>query len=287
MKTKLLLIAGILFFILLFLLYIRIFLFSANTTRLRRISQQISGSFAEFRDRPDVFSFPENILSERGEPLLSWRVAFLLEREEYYHPKISLWRENEPTFRINESWQSTNNEEAAKTKPNFCFYPYYLDSKINTMTCLVRIKEIAEFKKANPDSIILGKKALLIIVDPKFAVPWTSPRDISWKDLASGKVKPYMELGAICYARASDYAFFSDNNYPKTFSEWQNFCGVSEQVTQINLLENESLLINDETVLIQPISSAPKPQVSDAISGENPESDRFDTTKSVDSLDEK
>ena len=40
-------------------------------------------------------------------------------------------------------------------------------------------------------------------------------------------------------------------------------------------------------VLVHPISSAPKPQVSDAISGENSEIEQTDTTKSVDSLDEK
>ena len=34
-------------------------------------------------------------------------------------------------------------------------------------------------------------------------------------------------------------------------------------------------------VLAQPISSAPKPQVSDAISGENPESEQIDAKESV------
>ena len=43
----------------------------------------------------------------------------------------------------------------------------------------------------------------------------------------------------------------------------------------------------EQTVVVQPISSAPKPQVSDAISGENSEVEQIDTTKSVDSLDEK
>jgi len=37
----------------------------------------------------------------------------------------------------------------------------------------------------------------------------------------------------------------------------------------------------------RPISPTPKPQVSDAISGENSEVEQIDTTKSVDSLDEK
>ena len=40
-------------------------------------------------------------------------------------------------------------------------------------------------------------------------------------------------------------------------------------------------------VVVQPVSSAPKPQVSDAISRENSETEHFDTKQSVDSLDEK
>ena len=43
----------------------------------------------------------------------------------------------------------------------------------------------------------------------------------------------------------------------------------------------------NETVVAQPISSAPKPQVSDAISGENLDSERIDTMKSVDDSGEK
>ena len=41
------------------------------------------------------------------------------------------------------------------------------------------------------------------------------------------------------------------------------------------------------TAFVQPISSAPKPQVSDAISGENSEVEHVDTKQSVDNLDEK
>jgi hypothetical protein len=43
----------------------------------------------------------------------------------------------------------------------------------------------------------------------------------------------------------------------------------------------------DNGVLVQPISSDPSPQVSDAISEENPESGHFDTKQSDDDLDEK
>ena len=47
------------------------------------------------------------------------------------------------------------------------------------------------------------------------------------------------------------------------------------------------ILSCSEAVLDQPISSVPKPQVSDAISGENQEVEQVDTTKSVDGSDEK
>ena len=41
------------------------------------------------------------------------------------------------------------------------------------------------------------------------------------------------------------------------------------------------------SVFVHPVSSAPKPQVSDAISGENSEVEQTDAKKSVDDSDEK
>ena len=54
-----------------------------------------------------------------------------------------------------------------------------------------------------------------------------------------------------------------------------------------SLFINVMLFLATSAVLVYPISSVPKPHVSDGISGENPESEQIDTKESVDDSGEK
>jgi hypothetical protein len=166
-------------------------------------------------------------------PLLSWRVAFLQPPgpTDLSEKPLLEYRNTFSRFDLRENWLSLQNAEASKRKPGFYFFPYFLETQDNTLTCMVLIKEIAEWKRSgNYDKEQIEEKALVILVDPKNAVPWTAPNtDVSWKDLASGKIKPFMDSknGYIYYLKAWNLSY-GRLECPKTYEDWERLCGVPE-----------------------------------------------------------
>ena len=188
--------------------------------------QQITNSLRDLSFGYVVYpeGFPENITSEDGKELLSWRVAFYLKN-------LQILRHGEANFDLAEPWTSETNQEAAIKRPFFCFNPYDRECKYEMKTCLVCIKEIAELRKKDPHNEILRNKAIFVLVDPEYAVPWTAPEDISWKDLASGKIKLYVPYGTVIhYVKANNFEQDYTKDIPKTFDEWKDFCGIDEDV---------------------------------------------------------
>ena len=172
------------------------------------------------------FGFPDNlpddIVDEAGTPILSWRVAF-----SETLPQTGLYgdEDNPPGIPIDVSkpWNDPENLEAAKWKPPCYFHPDDFNGETVATTCLVRIRETHEkIKKGTLDEKD-KKKAYLVLVDPEDSVLWTKPYDVSWKELASGKVKllkdPYL-----FYVDAERRTWRLDK-LPETHDEWVEFCG--------------------------------------------------------------
>ena len=177
------------------------------------------------------FGFPPNdITDSNGLPLLSWRVAFLQEISRCGEYGDILSR-----FNFQENWLSPQNLEASKQRPNFYFYPYYLEKSKPTLTCMVLVKEIADWKRSgNYGKGHIQDKALVILIDPEYAVPWTAPTtDVSWQDLANGKIKPFVTNGYIHYLKAWDLLPETGAaKCPESYEEWENLCGVPSWVIE-------------------------------------------------------
>lgn len=172
------------------------------------------------------FGFPDNlpddIVDEAGTPILSWRVAFseTLRQEGFYDDE-----DNPPGIPIDVSkpWNDPENLAAAKWKPPCYFHPDDFTGETVSTTCLVRIRETHEkIKKGELDEKD-KKKAYLVLVDPENSVLWTKPYDVSWKELASGKVKLLKDQYQF-YMNAEGQVWRLDK-FPETHDEWVEFCG--------------------------------------------------------------
>jgi hypothetical protein len=202
-----------------------------------RLHNMLNQYHRSFEDNEEYDFIPQDILSKDGTPLLSWRVALWMEST----------MEKDIRFNLNAPWDSTENFQYTLTlnRPRYYMYPNRLDRKRkNIKTCALLIKEIAdELHKNFPPTDTTQKekleqikdKAFLIIVDPKYAVTWTEPKDISWKELASGQVKPYTvktkEGNKIYYLSYKHQYGISYKHLiePTSYEEWEEFCGLSTQ----------------------------------------------------------
>ena len=164
----------------------------------------------------DSFILPDDIVSEDGEPLLSWRVALALLDARVSTSGLGTC---DFPFKLDEPWDSPYNIPALEKKPQFCFFPYKDKGKNKGKTCLVRIKEVHEALKAGYDFGDDSRAAYVIFVDPESSVPWTRPQDVSIKDLASGKVKLFPTLCSFYGDVNCGGRYLNDEDIPRTEDE--------------------------------------------------------------------
>jgi hypothetical protein len=112
-------------------------------------------------------------------------------------------------------------------KPPWYYYPYY--SKKHRRSCVVGIEEIMSLDKGMMIQDVFKKKAIIVVIEPEHAINWTEPKDISWKDLANGKIKPfYYKNGYIMYIKIGDCTV-ETKRIPSSYLEWQQLCGITEE----------------------------------------------------------
>jgi hypothetical protein len=208
-----------------------------NSQALRQLSRAIE-TYSEDNYRyggSETGFLPEDVISQEGEYLLSWRAA-LWKQYNTYPDK------NTPQLNMSEPWYSQTN---LRVPPGMFGFPYQYRHKLKMKTCVVMIKEIAdEIRKYQSKPIETRKKvfnrlkgkAVVIILDPKYAVHWTEPVDISWKDLATGRVEPYKVRGSdrLMYIYCLRYeallgVFRVKTVCPNSYKEWEELCGLSTQ----------------------------------------------------------
>lgn len=212
---------------------------SFRTTRALRLHSQFQETTQYFQpwEITGPLLLPENILSSSGEPLLSWRLPYLFEID-FFNGKrriVSSFDENNriSSFDVTKPWNDKSNEHLLNSRPHFYFYPYYLEPKsesepLGNETCLLRVEEIHEKIKAGTLQEGEEEKAYLVVVEPEYAVPWTKPQDVSWKDLASGKVQLFTGgFSWIRYYNTQGRLRYLDK-MPETLEEWREFCGVDD-----------------------------------------------------------
>lgn len=169
---------------------------------------------------------PEDVVDESGMPVISWRAVYyeMLQKEGMESAPLNL-------LDFSKSWDNPSNLAAASAKPDFFFHPK--DSIANgygPLTCVVRIRETHEKIK---EGTLLEKekdKAYLVVVNPEYAVFWTKPYDVSWKELSSGKVELFKNkyTDKICYVTA-DLSHMKSIKCPKNIEEWRSFCGYEDE----------------------------------------------------------
>ena len=169
--------------------------------------------------------FADDIVDSDGEPILSWRVVCANSIKD-----AGEWNPTRP-IDVSKPWHDDDNMKASKCKP-YCFRflsnlnsDGYDDEGREETTCLARIKEIHEqLKTGAATREELAGKAYLVLLAPEYAFRWTKPYDVSWKDLASGKVKLREDSAYLTVDGCSPYL----EEPPKTLEEWRDFCGVDD-----------------------------------------------------------
>jgi hypothetical protein len=178
-----------------------------------------------------------NIDSSDTEPLLSWRVDLLQYSPEHKSQALFI------KFNLKNPWNGEQNKDLLQLRPSWYYYPYYM--KEQQKTCILGIEEIMQLPQIPKVQEIVRDKAIIIVCSHEFAVEWTSPVDISWKDLANGKIKPYLlRKNYLCYIKAGNGEFTSQL-IPKSFAEWQVICGLTEEEqNNLSTIIREYYLIN-------------------------------------------
>ena len=248
-------------------------------------------------------------------PLISWRYRIL--------PQLTILR---PELRVNEKWNSPNNQynlELAfrnitksalfkRTPKDEPIIIHLDDVFVNDVYCYEY--ESSKYKSSHDEKTnilaIVGPrtafdpnlsivewesfpKTALALVEVHSDVHWTEPCDIEVNDLLNNKKSLRYNFGMKSDQNGFFVCFFDLTvMYLKKDTPMQ-LLGLlatiegAEKNDRYELLNRYILETFKKDTLAPLTSSAPKLQVSDAISGENLDSERIDTTKSVDSLDEK
>ncbi len=133
-------------------------------------------SFHNYASRHDD-ALPQDIRSERGKPLLSWRVAILpfIEQEELYNQ-----------FKLDESWDSPHNRKLLPKMPR-CYFLDFVKSAPGfthiqgfagpgTLFDPTRKLPLTFNKVANAD----GTSCTIYLAIAATPVPWTKPQDIEY-----------------------------------------------------------------------------------------------------------
>ena len=138
---------------------------------------------------------PDDVCDPTGEPILSWRTVVSDELS------IPIPPEEQSDVDPRAPWDSPENLKAAKKKPVRFNYPQKNDRSDSTLTRVLRVREVHDRLKeialrrdpAAVDAPSLDRALInvpyLVLVESEHAVPWTSPRDLSWRDLVDGRVK--------------------------------------------------------------------------------------------------
>ena len=166
----------------------------------------------------EKYLLPDDIVSESNKPLLSWRVAHLIDSS------TNVNELGDFQFSMNEPWNSPSNIPALKIKPPFVFFPAKGKKNKQGDTCLSRINEVHELLKNGYSFDDNSEAAYLIIVDAAFSVPWTKPQDVSLKDLIKGNVRLFTDAyPAYCDVHGR---FRYLDKVPENEKEWLNLCGM-------------------------------------------------------------
>ncbi len=198
---------------------------------IRQAMQTISTAYRyEMNDRHGTSNYMrrvsilQNVANNEGCEILSWRAKIL--EYAFDGESVSLFQKVDYTS----AWNSTQNMEFLQLRPQWCYYPYY--SKESRKTCVVGIREILSLPRTQQILNVVKDKAIILVVAPEYAVEWTRPVDVSWEDLAKGKIAPYWpsdkDKDSLFYIRAGDGASLC-RSIPKTFDEWRAFCGITEE----------------------------------------------------------
>ena len=133
--------------------------------------KQMGLAFFNYHDRNN--SFPGNIVSKQGKPLLSWRVAILpyLEQDTLYKK-----------FKLDEPWDSPTNKALLKEMPIVYACPSrpspepgmtFYQGWSGPMTLFADPRQPTAIQK-----IIDGTSNTIAITEAKTPVPWTKPEDM-------------------------------------------------------------------------------------------------------------
>jgi Protein of unknown function (DUF1559) len=140
---------------------------------LKQIAQAMHGHHAS------INTFPRPaILSDKGEPLLSWRVAILpfIEQQELYDK-----------FKRDERWDSPHNKALLKEMPGVYRCPIRTKPEPFTTSYRLLVGKGALFendKDIGVADVTDGSANTLLIVESAEAVPWTKPDELPFNPAA-------------------------------------------------------------------------------------------------------
>ena len=146
---------------------------------------------------------PDDVLSETGEPTLSWRAVLTQEYRDEFVDQV------DAVVDLTKAWDDRANLPALKRRPVVFSCPNgRAKGKENkTKTRVLRVKEVHE--KLVEGAPVSDDCPYLVLVDSEYAVPWTKPQDVSARDIIDGTVglffDDYLETNgsASCFLDAS------------------------------------------------------------------------------------
>lgn len=199
-------------------------------------------------------ALPDDVASEENEPLLSWRVAFLLELQELKTDEendlnflIEQWagpsREGkmddsdaEPfcyadAVDLNSPWDVPSNAALLENIPklfNFDMLPSFRflgqrDDEVGTTT-IFRVKETHRLIKEN--KLVKGEDDALpyiVFIDSSLREPWTKPNDVSLEDVIENRTKLRLFYSKYWYIDANlALQLVLKSDLEKTKDEWRD-----------------------------------------------------------------
>ena len=140
--------------------------------------KQIALAMHNFHASNNAFPRPA-ILSEKGKPLLSWRVAILpfIDQQTLYDK-----------FKLDEPWDSPHNKALLKEMPLIFRCPIRTKAEPFTTTYRVLVGKGALFENdadISVQDVTDGTSNTLMVVEAKDAVPWSKPEDLSFDPAAA------------------------------------------------------------------------------------------------------
>lgn len=188
------------------------------TARKLREEGCVNRSFNQLAAYIGEYGCPNNVKSPDGKPFLSWRVLVskgVMKNDEELQ-KLDLtkpWYDPEVARVITNSLLCC---DPALHYPSPAL-PY------SSTTRFVRIKEIdAAMREGSISHSALRNKAYIVVLKPQYAFPAAKPYDVSWRELASGKVE--IEGPPYRFCTVYGESLYRDN-LPETEDGWQEFCG--------------------------------------------------------------